>query len=84
MRWALIALSLTLAACTSSQEVCANYGFKPGTDAFANCLMQRDALAMQAAQDSINSMQATTNAWTQRYQSQPRMCAPSGAMLMCY
>ena len=47
----LVGVSVILAGCqTTSPEVllanqnaaCAGYGFKPGTDGFANCMMQMD------------------------------------------
>jgi len=31
---------LLLAACVSAEERCSSYGFKPGTQAYANCAMQ--------------------------------------------
>jgi len=70
-----------LTACVPTEEqrqklreqiatTCTNYGFKKGTDAFSNCLMQVDAQqanarqrhAMQVANDvsDINAMNRTT------------------------
>ena len=50
LRWAVVAAALIgLAGCESAAEVrqqdaarCASYGFKPGSDAFANCLQQEN------------------------------------------
>lgn len=46
----LIVAAMLLAACAQIREArqardadaCASYGFRPGTDGYANCLMQRD------------------------------------------
>ena len=39
---------------------CSSYGFTPGTDAFANCMMQTDlqqrSVAAQRSRDIINSV----------------------------
>lgn len=48
LRWAVVtAAAIGLAGCESAAEVraqdaaqCSSYGFKPGTDAYANCLQQ--------------------------------------------
>ncbi len=48
------------------QNTCASYGFQPGTDAFANCLMRIDQMqrgqANQAVQAYIQQSQEQTNA----------------------
>ncbi|HET6185032.1 MAG TPA: hypothetical protein VFA03_15760 [Acetobacteraceae bacterium] len=63
---ALCAVAFTLNGCVSAedqrladQQACMNYGFRPGTDAFANCMMNtaQQRAAQQAAaqrQQSIN------------------------------
>jgi hypothetical protein len=47
MKWAtLIAMAIGLSGClTVAQQIdnqCAGYGFKPGTDGFASCRMQKE------------------------------------------
>ncbi len=43
MRWGMLATLLALSACAADHnQACLGYGFKPGTDGFANCLMQQD------------------------------------------
>ncbi len=78
--WA-AALSMTLPGCAAyeqaqqqagarhyaaMQNTCASYGFQPGTDAFANCMMRIDqmqrAQANQAVQAYIQQSQEQTNA----------------------
>lgn len=50
LRYLLLALvPLAVAGCVTAEEVdqdtCASFGFKPGTDAFANCMMEQSARA---------------------------------------
>ena len=40
--------------------ICENYGFKPDTEAFANCLMQQDIAAKQSAEMARLRAQAAT------------------------
>jgi hypothetical protein len=51
---------------SAMQNTCASYGFQPGTDAFANCLMRIDQMqrgqANQAVQAYIQQSQEQTNA----------------------
>lgn len=44
MKNVLIILTLTtgLSACGAAENNCHRYGFKPGTDAYANCLQQQE------------------------------------------
>ena len=72
--WALVAglgSAALLAGCASPAEVaaadrqtCAGYGFAPGTDAFANCMMQADARRQKAAADWQRDQQKKWDAQT--------------------
>lgn len=65
LRLAIVAAVLaTLAGCESAAQIrqrdatrCAGYGFKPGTDAFANCL-QQETLARQYRLDQMQMWSA--------------------------
>lgn len=54
---------LTLSACQSTQEMaredCADYGFKPGTDAFAQCVQKTVTESRQRLQRQINCNNAS-------------------------
>jgi hypothetical protein len=50
-------LMLCLGACHPDDEVCANYGFTPGTDGFGNCMLERQQMRMQAYEQMNNSLQ---------------------------
>ncbi|MBA8862846.1 hypothetical protein FHW19_004598 [Ochrobactrum anthropi] len=50
LRFMLLALvPLAVAGCVTAEEVdqdkCSSFGFRPGTDAFANCMMEQSARA---------------------------------------
>lgn len=61
MRPLMIAALFLLSACSTdglklaSQDGprCQSYGFKPGTDAYANCMMQQDAERERRASEAI-------------------------------
>ncbi len=61
MKKLILVAGLLLAGCVSPEELnvaleqqCVEYGFKPGTEAFANCKMQTDhAWAMEENADSL-------------------------------
>lgn len=60
---AAIALSSMLAGCVDPAEqarsdaaACEAYGFRPGTDAYANCLMTRDRDRRNAESDALQSL----------------------------
>ena len=72
--WSLVAIGLTasmLCSCgptpeeqrAMDQQSCAGFGFQPGTDAFANCMMQTSQ--QRAAQNA-----ADQRAWQQRQAQQ--------------
>jgi len=83
MRWLILATVLLLGACaTNHQEACAAYGFKPGTDAFANCLMTREAQLNDAISQTLRDNEMRTNAWAQQLRS--RTCIPMGYGFSCY
>lgn len=55
MRYLILAGALVLTSCITTEEQriaryherCAGYGFTPGTDSFATCVMQQDAARRQ-------------------------------------
>lgn len=73
MKWVLvlIATSMLLGGCASAAEraaaraekdnaKCAGYGFKPGTEAFAQCRMTQDVERQRAINEAINSNSSCT------------------------
>ncbi len=53
-------LALVLASCGKpDDQVCASYGYVPGTEGFGNCMGQRQQQRMQAAQMSNDNFNAT-------------------------
>ena len=63
----LTTVGLSLGACASSAEVCNRYGFEPGTNGFAQCMMQLDM-------NRASAMRAISASMLQ--QSQPTYMAP--------
>lgn len=65
MRFLLIAIvPLALAGCvsakdqrTSDQDKCASYGYRPGTNGFANCMMSRDEQRSDDQQRTMESLE---------------------------
>lgn len=63
LRYMLLAFPvLLLAACVSpqeqqamDQEQCSSFGFRPGTDAFANCMMQQSAQRADLAERQMEA-----------------------------
>ncbi|GHC79030.1 hypothetical protein [Limoniibacter endophyticus] len=55
-------LSLLLAACVSDQEIdqdkCSSFGFRPGTDAFSNCMMNQNTQRADDERRFLDRMQA--------------------------
>src|SRR4051794_8444368 len=71
MRLLLVALgALSLAGCVTDQELdhqaCSNYGFKPGTNDYAQCRMSRD----QNRQAAIMQWSAQQQQQQQQFYSQ--------------
>ncbi|MBX5463856.1 MAG: hypothetical protein IRZ28_22555 [Steroidobacteraceae bacterium] len=65
MRAAILGLMLALAGCASDAEIaagdrakCQSYGFQPGTDGFANCLMRRESARWDAIAQGFQSVPA--------------------------
>ena len=67
----LIATSMLLGGCATAAEraaqradrdnaKCAGYGFKPGTEAFAQCRMTQDVERQRAINEAINSNSSCT------------------------
>lgn len=58
----LAAVPLVITGCVTADEVfqdkCSSFGFRPGTDAFANCMMQQSALHEQDEQRAQDRIQA--------------------------
>jgi hypothetical protein len=40
---------------SAKNDKCANYGFNPGSEAYASCLMQQDMISQQQSQQLINN-----------------------------
>ena len=58
-----VAFALAMTSCVSDQQVCANFGYTPGTEAFANCMQNRYAQRQQAMQSSAAQQQAQQQSW---------------------
>jgi hypothetical protein len=55
---AAMALASVLSGCAKpDDQVCASYGYEPGTPGFGNCMMQREQQRMQAASMFLNVKQ---------------------------
>ena len=61
----LVLLPLTLGGCISpeeqramDQDKCSSYGFRPGTDNFAKCMMSQDRQRAEDEQRSLDRMRA--------------------------
>lgn len=57
----IITFLVALSSCTNEptqtvEQQCAGYGFKPGTDGFANCLMEKDLAHQQWESDFTAEM----------------------------
>jgi hypothetical protein len=91
---AVVVLSVTLTACSTtsqaervatSRSTCSSYGFKEGTDAYANCLLQMDIAAKtedRAARDRIrNGLLAMSQSMTPR---RPVTCNTTGTATRTY
>lgn len=72
----MLALTLLLTACVTDQEVCANFGFTPGTDAFANCVQNRYAERRAALQTWAAQQQAQQQSWYHEQMESIRANAP--------
>ncbi|MDI3306836.1 MAG: hypothetical protein QJR07_07000 [Acetobacteraceae bacterium] len=58
-------LGLMLSGCVSEEQIaaddrakCQSYGFQPGTDGFANCMMQRESARWAAIAEGFRSVPA--------------------------
>lgn len=60
----LILLVMSLIGCASVQQICAGYGFTPGTNEFANCSMAESYNRQQAIQNFTNQMQQNSRDYT--------------------
>jgi uncharacterized lipoprotein NlpE involved in copper resistance len=74
----LAVIGLSLAGCADRHENdiawCRYYGFRPGTDAYANCLMSRDMAFNRAIGDWANSMAIQNAITTNRTMCGMGMC----------
>lgn len=78
-----IAALASLAACVAPSESCSSYGFEPGTEAYANCVMQVD----QANQERRQRAAASLNALNSQPFPQPRLqtrCIRNAYGYTCY
>lgn len=67
-----IALMVLLAGCATSEQnsqTCAGYGFSPGTEPFANCMMKLDEQQSARLSSFGAAMQAAGNNYSARMQS---------------
>lgn len=77
----LVAVCFIVAGCTSVQERCSEFGFTPGTDAFAQCAQTESQRRSDAWKAFGQSMQNYSNQQQMLYQQQqmnrPRNCVTS-------
>ncbi len=71
LRFVLIGAIFALAGCSKpDDQVCASYGFTPGTDSFGSCMMQRQQMRMQAFQMIMQNQQQQQQNQQSLYQQQ--------------
>lgn len=82
MKPLLLAPTALLAACVSATESCSSYGFEPGTDAYAECMMR---IEMDNADRRLAMAQHMQRASTPTF-SAPRIttCRPIAGGVQCY
>lgn len=80
MRLALALTALALCACVPTEQqvqrdaaMCAGYGFTPGTDGMAACMMQQDQTRKAAASESLRRLGENMQRNADRYR-QPVNC----------
>ena len=74
----LIAATVMLSGCmgrspdqrfAEAQNACTGYGFRPGTDNYANCMMQLDAMMIEQDASRRQAMAAALNDYAERNRS---------------